>query len=457
MLRERTKSLWVGILLGSIFCAALFMRLNFLQTHHHTYDFSRLTLEHGVLAHNFLHGYGFLNNEKGDALDERQQAEKRLIDPEEFKDELDPRFNYASAHEVPGYALLLATTWEIFGQEKYIYLQIIQIVIDSLMVFLIYWIGKTISRRRRVGIVSSFLFLVFIPEARISIVALRDVWATFILLSLIALTLYAQSSNQPKKRLFIYCALGFVYGLGLLIHPMLQFFLPFIALSIAMSFGVKEAFRTIFFSGIVVFIVLFPWIHRNYHYFQKVIPTRDVQWQGIWESFGQFSDNPFGARASDDETCEDIKKKASYIGPCWTPHSTDVLRTMVMAAVQEYPEWSFMSIIRRMPHFFSVSFTWTLPFLEKNSQPLPESISSYFSVVLQILAATSLFFARSRSKEYRILFFIPIYLFFLFLPLHIESRYFVSLFVVYSILAASSIVSFSEIGIKYLHSSRSKR
>ena len=110
------------IILISIFILALFIRgVMFYYLHNADY-FGGIKSSLDTLARNLAQGYGF-SAVKG----------QRII----------PFYQ-----QLPGYPFLLAITYKIFGQANDVFLQIIQVILSSLSVFLIFSIAKRIFNQR---------------------------------------------------------------------------------------------------------------------------------------------------------------------------------------------------------------------------------------------------------------------------------------------------------------------
>src|SRR5262245_39732683 len=128
--------------LVALVLAALVIRLGFFISSPNPYENSGLVAEHGEVARNIVsNGAWFVVNRKALAMvTELQNRRHRLVDPD--------KVSYAGveAHpdrapevlQTPGLALVLATFWEVTGDRDYAYAQVLQILLDSTMVVLVY-------------------------------------------------------------------------------------------------------------------------------------------------------------------------------------------------------------------------------------------------------------------------------------------------------------------------------
>jgi len=80
--------------------------------------------------------------------------------------------------QLPGYPFLLAVTYKIFGHEDDVYLRIIQILLSSLSVLLIFGIAERFFNKN-IAFVSAFLWAIWLPEIRLSVAVLYDTSLVF--------------------------------------------------------------------------------------------------------------------------------------------------------------------------------------------------------------------------------------------------------------------------------------
>ncbi|PIQ77088.1 hypothetical protein COV82_06205 [Candidatus Peregrinibacteria bacterium CG11_big_fil_rev_8_21_14_0_20_46_8] len=468
-----TKNRKIAAALGGIFILALLFRGIILAKTHDDYYFTGLSVESGIMAINFARGDGFAYNTGTNSRDE-QTEEQRLIDPIEFKDELIPENNYFSAHEVPGYAVLLAATWKLFGAERYIYLQTIQIILDALLVFLIFWIVQRLIPGKRgmyIGLLAAFFLAFFYPQARIAASATRDIWPLIIIMSTIALLLKAKDFGTLKKRSLLYLGIGVMFGLGMYLHPIIQYLNFFLALALITHLGWKDAAAFFIITTVCIGLILTPWIVRNFKHFDRFIPTRDTVWQGIWEGWGEFPDNPMGAILDDGLTYQHVLEEG-YDVVYGSPEYNDILKQKSLAAIKKYPLWVAGATIRRIPHVLKPGFGYTYPeafladyqALQQTHGPLafkfelarrhPDIAAKALLYRLYLLFLISvpvgIFLFRKKWREIILLTAVPIYFFAVLIPLHVEPRYLISIFPIYCIFSGIAIYYAGEKGFYFI-------
>src|SRR3990167_2564890 len=146
------KKITINYLLLVIFFLALFVRGSILYKTHHGYFGAGILVTAAEMAHQINAGNGFTINPAFTTLIGKEQYKRqKLVDFEEFKQKrLKPESLSINYHNLPGYSLLLALTYQIFGQEKYIYLQVIQIIFDALAVFLIFSLSYQLFSSKKI-------------------------------------------------------------------------------------------------------------------------------------------------------------------------------------------------------------------------------------------------------------------------------------------------------------------
>ncbi len=174
---------------------------------------------------------------------------------------------YSSAFTAPLYPLFLSGTYRLFG-DSYLIVRIIQAFIGTASVFLIYLLGKDVFSRK-VGLVASFIsafypFFIFFTG-----LLLTETLFMFLLLSLI----YLLQRAVAAKKIHSVIGAGFIAGLGILIKPLMAYFLPFAFFVLLITWHNK---RQVISCGLLIIAlaaaVLSPWTIRNYQRFGKFIP-----------------------------------------------------------------------------------------------------------------------------------------------------------------------------------------
>ncbi|MFC1712111.1 ArnT family glycosyltransferase [Candidatus Poribacteria bacterium] len=291
-----------------IFLVSVLVRLVVLANTHHEYFGSGMA--QGPMARYLTLGRGFVIN-LGFGMHEKEAELDRLIDVEDYLkmpgvvgDIIDNEENFRPfiAYAMPGQAILLAGTYYIFGEYRYIYLQVIQALVDSLSVFMLYSIAREFFGSK-VALLSAFLFSIWFLEARLSVAALRDAWMQVLMLA----SLYFFLKGSQRERVLYYLLSGLSIALCVYFRSEV-ILLPLFYGSILLLR--KRSFRSLVYNTsmmlIPIVLLLSPWTIRNYVVFHKFIPTNVGLWIATWEGFGEF-ENDFGAVYSDAITYQQIR------------------------------------------------------------------------------------------------------------------------------------------------------
>lgn len=426
-----------------IFLLALCIRFTLLGLLHHTYFGSGMTAGEGDIAHHLADGKGFvINKVLVDIVAHRQTQTRRLWDYEDFKrpeqEKLVPYW-----HSLPGYSTLLAVTYKIFGHERYIYLQILQAIADSFLIFFIYWIA-TWFFNPGVGYFSALLFAIWIPEARLSITAIHDAPMTLVLVLAAFFWIKYLKTNSKWFAL----ASGATLGLGALVRSDYIFLPVFFGIALYLyKRDLKKSFLFVISSLVVIFVILFPWGIRNYRLFGKFQVTRAALWQSVWEGFGEFN-NPFGAVLSDEITFQQIKKKFPNV-EYDSPEYQELLKEKVIKALKSDPVWYMGMLPRRLGNTLLLKNfnNWGFPvnpklsfskvklpllvYLKYMAKSYPKQliyriVPRVLELSLFLLALIGLWVYRKEWRKIMLIFCIPVYAILSHLPIYWGPRYILS-------------------------------
>jgi 4-amino-4-deoxy-L-arabinose transferase-like glycosyltransferase len=260
-----------------------------------------LTVYQGEMARNIVdHGKWFVVNQEALALmgEQMQTVHGRLVDPEEINFsavDQDPKYK-PEILEVPGLAVPLAGLWWAAGAQRYSYVRWLQIVLDSVMVLLVYWIALQLTQNTRVALTSSLLYALWPGAIVLSKTPSLDSWAGFCVIAALALFLWARSSRWRMARLSL---LGALIGVGVYFRPFV------ILLPIAFAFAElkrrswRHTLETALVPTLVAAVFIAPWTLRNFVEFHRFIPMRIGIGQALWEGLGE-TPNSFGAANNDE-------------------------------------------------------------------------------------------------------------------------------------------------------------
>ncbi len=328
-----------------IFLLALAVRGIFLALTHH--DNVVAGMAQGELARNLVLGRGFVVNTKFAEEIARAQVERnRLIDIQEWIEQHPPEdrpedFHPFIAYAMPGQGILLAGTYFIFGSYRYIYLQIVQVLADSLGVLLIFWIGVTLFSRR-IALLAALLYAVYLPEARFAVAASHNSWMGVWYLASAAGFIIGWKKERTLYMVLAGCAVGAgaYFRSEILMLPL--FF--GVALFVAGTTFVKSS--RVLAAYIPVLLLLAPWTIRNYDVFHRVIPTNTGLFMALWQSFGEY-ENDFGAVNDDAVTLQQMRAQG-HTEEYDSPEYDDLFREKVFRVVQQRPGWFIWTALRRV-------------------------------------------------------------------------------------------------------------
>lgn len=249
-----------------------------------------LVAEQGEVARNIVeHGEWFVaNRAAADAIATQQSEEGHLIDPSDFNySRFDQSPFYSpEIQQMPGVAIVLTGLWWVGGTNTYSSLQWLQILLDTSMVLLIYWIALKFGCGRGAAAVAGFLYAIWPGAIVVAKRPMLDTWAGFFTIWLLAAFLLARGRPHERRWLVI---LGLLTGVGIYFRPFL-FFLPILlALLATPGGGWRRRFAWVALPSLVALCVLAPWTIRNYAEFHRFIPTRTGLGYALYEGIGQAS------------------------------------------------------------------------------------------------------------------------------------------------------------------------
>ena len=268
------------------------LRLFLVVLLHNSYSYAGVSLTYGDLARNLKTGHGISSTDVS-KIRQEQRIQNRLIDLQEF-----PLVSNAprapTMTRLPGYSVLLAATQFVFGQDRYIYIQVLQALLDGILgTFLIFSLTTSMFGKSH-GILAAFLYGVS-PVSRVTVYALPDAWISLFVLAI----LVAAAKWVTDGRFRWLFATAFLLGLCAYLRQEVSFLLV-AALSAAIFISGHKLRATKFFlvCTITLTACLSPLLIRN----QKVFDTNrtsSVQVGGLlWEGIGEYP-NHLGATASD--------------------------------------------------------------------------------------------------------------------------------------------------------------
>ena len=431
-------------ILLAILALALVLRVGFLWRNWNNLDFAGSYLMHAEVARNILNGHwlqidqAYLQLYVNDCYSQR-----KIIDPEDYpaptQEHLVPLYN-----EEGGYGILLATIWKITGSHRWWYVRVLQVLLDVLMCWLLYRIGKN-TFGERVGLIAAFAYACFIPGIELAVRPHRDVWVTFLyIFTVFELTSPSTIGSSWRRAILIGIATGIVAWMrstvllfALLMVPLLFFTRP-----------TKEAFR---FSGLLLvgFILTFsPLVVRNYFVFDKFMATRGVFWHSFWAGVGQ-TPNPYNVR-DDDETIIRFARTLDSTARYETDRYEQVLKREAVTLIKDHTLWYVGSVAKRSAVFVFPKIGRELFFRPQLPQHISGTMNVSFGKTFLLVVdgiLTGLFFAgiwitRKRWKDLLVICYPYYYTLVSLAPFYLTGRNIMNVYFVVLLLASVAIAHF---------------
>ena len=305
----------------------------------HPNDGAGLAAEQAEMARNIVdHGTWFaVNPQAFELVKNRQAQQQRLVDPETVDFTRVDRQSSAmpAVDQMPGVAIVLAGIWGVTGIETYALIQWLQILLDTAMVLLVYWIALRLTKARGIATTAALLYALWPGAIVVAKRPMLDTWAAFFTIGCVAAFLWARDRPTSLRRLAV---VGVVAGLGIYFRPFIVL-LP-IALALVATPGGGWRRRLLWISAptVVALILLAPWTIRNYYEFNRFIPTRTGLGQAVFEGTKQ---------ASSDEASAQYVRKHGKGAAYGSPAYDDFLLSRAAHAIADRPGFYLRLVARR--------------------------------------------------------------------------------------------------------------
>jgi hypothetical protein len=241
-------------------------------------------------------GNWFVVNPKATRLHtDRQTQLNRLVNPEELNLAQFDRTTRTKPEiaQMPGVALLLTALWWPTGDETYASLQWLQLLVDTFMVFLVFWIGERLTGNVRVSLLGALLYAIWPASIIMDRRPILDTWAIFFAIGCVAAFLWARERPSARSRLVW---LGLLTGAGIYFRPFVLFLPIALALVATPGGGWRRRLAWMAIPTAVALFVLTPWTIRNYYEFHRFIPTRTGLGQAVFQGSGLASGDQNSAK-----------------------------------------------------------------------------------------------------------------------------------------------------------------
>jgi 4-amino-4-deoxy-L-arabinose transferase-like glycosyltransferase len=326
-----------------IVAIALGVRVTYVATTGHTVFGQART---GEIARNIVtHGRWFVRNERAEAyVNMLTTRRNRLVDPGSVDyTALDrgARF-YPEISESVGSGVVFAGLWQLTGSGRYLWLQLLQALLDALAVLLVYRIAMQLFNRPRAALLAAALYALYPPIAWDTVDPYNDIWAVDFTIAIVAVYLEALKSTNPRRWLI---ACGLLTGLAAYFRPNLLLLPSILALATILATGWRVALRRALIVSAIAALLLVPWTIRNYEEFHAFIPTRSGVWEALWSGLGE-QPNDFGAAASTaviKAEVQRVRPDLHFELPAWDAY----LKHWVTHAIEQHPGYFLKLLARR--------------------------------------------------------------------------------------------------------------
>jgi 4-amino-4-deoxy-L-arabinose transferase-like glycosyltransferase len=414
----------------------LALRLGFLALfHRQVFSGPSTQFEQAFVAMNLLDGKGVKIFQEFPPTVEASDP-TRMIDPERYEVRSPALQPYI--REVPGYALLLAGSWQLFGAKRWLYAEIIQIILEVLAAYGLYMLAEKFFGRRA-GLLTVLLFALLFYEARVSVIPSRDIWLLYVM---VVITLCASHIFLRESRPWLWFIGGCVgTGIGYYFMPSIVLYPVFLTLMLWMMKRIQLGAAVMFLVIAVTVVGLMVWPHQSYVRAHRDDPgiAPPLFWYNLWlgtqvrtfysteeERFQEYFRDRIQATG---ENMEQISKaellayvKAHPLPYAWHTLKKSLYGTFLVygnAGDATYPRsWSYFKTQNPQGSFSTYVRTYPLRIVGMCLGTLSASI-------LFPTALVALFLLRREHKTAVGLFFftVPLYFLLVLMFFHYEARY----------------------------------
>ncbi|MDD5311765.1 MAG: glycosyltransferase family 39 protein [Dehalococcoidia bacterium] len=307
----------------------------------------------GEAARNLAEGRGYvIDKQYVDNILKLMLDRDTLLDIQDVPPPNDEKFSSYSGLP-PGPSILMAITYKVFNDYRYIYLRILEAVIDSIGCIIMFLMGRELFNVK-VGLIAASLYALWLPIAYIATWPLHDALVPVFTL----VTLFFFIKAVLNNKIIYYVLTGLICGIGCYFQPS-SLLLPifFGAGVLVFSFHKANLWKqvisavkvTAIMLGVMV-LVISPWMIRNSVEIGSVTGMRPGFWVGLWENSGEFGDNPDGATLDDVAALELAKKELGHDVEYLSPEFDEVFRPKVINMIKDHTAWYLSLIVRRIPH-----------------------------------------------------------------------------------------------------------
>ena len=191
---------------------------------------------------------------------------------------------------MPGLSFTLAALTHVFGKFGALTaLRIIQAVLQTLSLLLVFFIGRKVFNSK-VGAAALIINVFYFADVWVSNLVLTETFFKFFVLNLVYLSIFAIQGKKTKY----YIAAAIAWGLATLFRPTIATY-PVVILIVWLlrKYSFKDILKYSAISAVIFFVILSPWWIRNYQVFHRFIPltlaTGNPMLQGTYINYDQSS------------------------------------------------------------------------------------------------------------------------------------------------------------------------
>jgi 4-amino-4-deoxy-L-arabinose transferase-like glycosyltransferase len=334
--RQRLVVAGIAVILALAFA----LRVAYFYENQRPLGAAGLAAEQAEMARNIVdrHKWFVLNPRAYELLKARQAKEQRLVDLSRVDFSRVDREAKAEpvVDQMPGVAVVLAALWWPTGSKSYSLIQWLQILLDTAMVFVVYWIAVRLTGRTAVALMAALLYAVWWKAIYYARIPVLDTWAVFFTIGCVAAFVWAREQPTSRRRLVL---LGLLTGAGIYFRPFVLLLPAALALAATPGGGARRRLWWMATPTAIALLVLAPWTVRNYYEFHRFIPTRTGLGQAVFEGSGQTGSDE-GAKAY----VQSQRRNAKYGSPSYD----DVLLSGTWRAITNDPVGYLRPVVRRL-------------------------------------------------------------------------------------------------------------
>lgn len=334
---------------SSLVCASLILNVLFLVFLYDDSFYRGLATSSGEIAYNvYCHNSPLLNPIRGMDVHKLQESEDRIVQYSEIDhSDFESGTVYKYISDTIGYGVILGFLWKLTGSLNYRDIQILQIILYSLSLFLIYGLAFLLFNNTSIALMCGVSHLLFFPGIYLNIYTLRDAWVYY---GLIVLLYIFVRYLTLQKGLLCLIAGSIFFALCQFIRPTLFMALLLLTL-VAIWCAVFNIYakKYIFSFLCIVWLanICFFWIPftvYNYKAHGRMLVSTAGQnfVEGLWEF-----ENPWGLSIND--VSFDLFMQKKYGLKCGSLECDDKAKKLFLETVIASP-WFYISILIRRLH-----------------------------------------------------------------------------------------------------------